>query len=428
VRRHGARALELALPIDHDAKSHDAESVRQAMTKKTETNLTHSPLQPATRLVVGGREAPNHGFVNPPVHHVSTVLYPSAEDFLARRARYLYGRRGTPTSEALQSALRTLEGPACAGVALVPSGLAAISTALLAVLNAGDHLLVTDSVYQPTRKFCDGVLPRYGISTTYYDPLLGADIAALFQPNTRAVFVESPGSLSFEIQDVPAIAAAAHARGAIVLMDNTWASPLYFCAFDKGVDLAIQAATKYIGGHSDLMLGTIAANEATWQRLSDTVHALGLCVGPDDIYLGLRGLRTMGVRLAHHQQAGLKIARWLEQRPEIARVLHPALESHPGHAIWRRDFSGASGLFSIVFRPVAQKAVNAFLDELALFGIGASWGGFESLAIPFDCSAIRTATAWAPGGPTVRIHIGLESVDDLVADLERGFAALAAAR
>jgi cysteine-S-conjugate beta-lyase len=406
----------------------DGESLQDAMTKKTETDPSRPPLQPATRLVVGGREAGNHGFVNPPVHHVSTVLYSSAEDFLARRARYLYGRRGTPTTEALENALRALEGLDCAGVALVPSGLAAISTALLATLNAGDHLLVTDSAYQPTRKFCDGVLPRYGIATTYYDPLIGEGIAALFQPNTRAVFVESPGSLSFEIQDVPAIAAAAHARGAAVLMDNTWASPLYFRAFDKGVDLSIQAATKYIGGHSDLMLGTISASKATWQRLSDTVHALGLCVGPDDIYLGLRGLRTMGVRLEHHQQAGLKVARWLEQRPEIARVLHPALESDPGHAIWRRDFSGASGLFSIVFKPVVQRAVNAFLDELALFGIGASWGGFESLAIPFDCTAIRTATTWAPGGPTVRIHIGLESVDDLIGDLERGFAALAAAR
>ncbi|HEY6993275.1 MAG TPA: cystathionine beta-lyase [Xanthobacteraceae bacterium] len=399
------------------------------MTKKTEADPAHPSLQPATRLVVGGRDAAgNHGFVNPPVHHVSTVLYPTAEDFLARRARYLYGRRGTPTSEALENALRALEGADCAGVALLPSGLAAISTALLAVLEAGDHLLVTDSAYQPTRKFCDGVLPRYGISTTYYDPLLGDGVVALFKPNTRAVFVESPGSLSFEIQDVPAIAAAAHARRALVLMDNTWASPLYFRAFDKGVDLSIQAATKYIGGHSDVMLGTISANKATWQRLGDMVHALGLCVGPDDIYLGLRGLRTMGVRLAQHHQAGLKVARWLEQRPEIARVLHPGLESHPGHAIWRRDFSGASGLFSIVFKPVAQRAVNAFLDELRLFGIGASWGGFESLAIPFDCAAIRTATRWAPGGPTVRIHIGLESVDDLLGDLERGFAALAAAR
>ncbi|HYJ44872.1 MAG TPA: cystathionine beta-lyase [Xanthobacteraceae bacterium] len=399
------------------------------MTKTTNADPAHPALKPATRLVVGGRDpAANHGFVNPPVHHVSTVLYPTAEDFLARRARYLYGRRGTPTSEALEDALRALEGPECAGVALLPSGLAAISTALLAVLNAGDHLLVTDSVYQPTRKFCDGILKRYGVATTYYDPLIGGGIDALIQPNTRAVFVEAPGSLSFEIQDIPAIAAAAHAKGAAVLMDNTWATPLYFRAFDKGVDLSIQAATKYIGGHSDVMLGTVSANAATWARLADTVHALGLCVGPDDVYLGLRGLRTMGVRLAQHHQAGLKVARWLRERPEIAFVLHPALDSCPGHVLWRRDFSGASGLFSVVFKPVAQTAVNAFLDELSLFGIGASWGGFESLAIPFDCAPIRTATKWAPGGPTVRIHIGLEDIDDLIGDLERGFAAFAAAR
>jgi cysteine-S-conjugate beta-lyase len=397
------------------------------MSKKSEA--THPPLKPATRLVAGGRDASaHHGFVNPPVHHASTVLYPSAEDFLARRSRYLYGRRGTPTSEALENALRELEGPDCAGVALLPSGLAAISTALFAVLNAGDHLLVTDSAYQPTRRFCDGVLRRKGVETTYYDPLIGDGIATLMKSNTRAVFVEAPGSLSFEVQDVPAITAAAHARGAVVLMDNTWATPLYFHAFDKGVDLSIQAATKYIGGHSDVMLGTVSANPATWERLSDTVHALGLCVGPDDIYLGLRGLRTMGVRLAHHHQAGLKVARWLAERPEIARVLHPAFESCPGHAVWRRDFSGASGLFSIVFKPVAQTAVNAFLNELRLFGIGASWGGFESLAIPFDCTSIRTATKWLPGGPTVRLHIGLEDVDDLIGDLEGGFAALAAAR
>jgi cystathionine beta-lyase len=399
------------------------------MTKTTDADPAHPAFKPATRLVVGGRDpAANHGFVNPPVHHVSTVLYPTAEDFLARRARYLYGRRGTPTSEALEDALRALEGPDCAGVALLPSGLAAISTALLAVLKAGDHLLVTDSVYQPTRKFCDGMLKRYGVTATYYDPLVGGGIAALIQPNTRAVFVEAPGSLSFEIQDVPAIAAAAHAKGAVVLMDNTWATSLYFRAFEKGVDLSIQAATKYIGGHSDVMLGTVSANKATWERLADTVHALGLCVGPDDVYLGLRGLRTMGVRLAQHHQAGMKVARWLAERPEIACVLHPALESCPGHTLWRRDFSGASGLFSIVFKPVAQTAVNAFLNELTLFGIGASWGGFESLAIPFDCAPIRTATKWAPGGPTVRIHIGLEEIDDLIGDLQRGFAAFAAAR
>jgi cystathionine beta-lyase len=399
------------------------------MTKKTEADPARPPLRPATRLVVGGRDAAgNHGFVNPPVHHVSTVLYPSAEDFLARRSRYLYGRRGTPTSEALENALRELEGSDCAGVALLPSGLTAICTALFAVLDAGDHLLVTDSAYQPTRRFCDGVLRRTGVETTYYDPLIGGGIATLMKPNTRAVFVEAPGSLSFEVQDVPAITAAAHARGAVVLMDNTWATPLYFHAFDKGVDLSIQAATKYIGGHSDVMLGTVSANQATWERLRETVHALGLCVGPDDIYLGLRGLRTMGVRLAHHYQAGLKVARWLAERPEIARVLHPAFESCPGHAVWRRDFSGASGLFSVVFKPVAQSAVNAFLNELRLFGIGASWGGFESLAIPFDCTSIRTATKWLPGGPTVRLHIGLEDVEDLIGDLEGGFAALAAAR
>jgi cystathionine beta-lyase len=399
------------------------------MTKKTEADPSHPPLKPATRLVVGGRNpSANHGFVNPPVYHASTVLYPTAEDFLARRSRYLYGRRGTPTSEALEEALRELEGPECAGVTLLPSGLAAISTALLSMLSAGDHVLVTDSVYQPTRKFCNGVLARYGIATTYYDPLIGGRIAELMQPNTRAVFVETPGSLSFDMQDVPAIAAAAHASGAVVLMDNTWATPLYFRPFEKGVDLSIQAGTKYIGGHSDVMLGAVSANKATWPRLLATVHAFGLCVGPDDVYLGQRGLRTMGVRLAHHHQAGLRIARWLEARPEVARVLHPALESHPGHAVWRRDFSGASGLFSFVFKPVAQTAVHAFLNELTLFGMGASWGGYESLAIPFDCASVRTATAWAPGGPTVRLHIGLEDVDDLIGDLERGFAALAAAR
>ena len=399
------------------------------MTKKTEAAPLHRPLNPATRLVLGGRDPlANHGFVNPPVYHASTVLYPTAEDFLARRSRYQYGRRGTPTSEALESALRELEGPECAGVALLPSGLAAISTALLSVVGTGDHLLVTDSAYLPTRKFCDRILARYGVATTYYDPLIGSGISALFQANTRAVYVEAPGSLSFEIQDVPAIVTAAHAKGAVVLMDNTWASPLYFRPFEKGVDLAIQAATKYVGGHSDVMLGTVSASKATWERLREMVWLSGLCVGPDDMYLGLRGLRTLGVRLAQHYRSGLQVARWLAERPEVARVLHPALASCPGHALWQRDFSGGSGLFGVVFKPVPDAAVHAFLDELTLFGIGASWGGFESLAIPFDCASIRTATKWAPGGPTVRFHIGLEDVDDLIGDLERGFAAMAAVR
>jgi cysteine-S-conjugate beta-lyase len=395
------------------------------MTKNTKGRPA---LKPATRLVTGGRNPEaNHGFVNPPVYHASTVLYPTVEDFLAHRGRYHYGRRGTPTSEALSGALAELEGPACAGVALLPSGLAAASVALLSVLQAGDHVLVTDSVYLPTRKVCEGLLKRCGVATTYYDPLIGEGIAALIQPNTRAVYVESPGSLSFEVQDVPAIAAAAHARGAAVLMDNTWASPLYFRALDQGVDLAIQAGTKYLCGHSDVMLGTVSANAATWARLDETVLAMGLCVGPDDMFLAQRGLRTLGIRLGAHHAAGVRVARWLAERPEIARVLHPALESDPGHALWQRDFTGASGLFSVVLKPVAAPAVHAFINELALFGIGVSWGGYESLAIPFNCAPMRSATTWAPGGPAVRFHIGLEDVDDLIDDLGRGFAAMAAA-
>ena len=382
-----------------------------------------------TRVVMAGRDpASYHGFVNPPVYHASTVLYPSAEDFVAHRSRYQYGRRGTPTTEALEFAVTDLEGPQCAGVALLPSGLAAISAALLSVLQAGDHILVTDSAYGPTRSFCDQVLSRLGVTITYYDPLVGAGIAGLMRENTRVVYLESPGSLSFEMQDVPAIAAAAHDKGALVLMDNTWASPLYFRALDFGVDLSIQAGTKYIGGHSDVMLGTVAANGATVAALKNTVRVSGWCVGPDDIYLGQRGLRTLAVRLERHYRSGVAVARWLEQRPEVLRLLHPAFESHPGHALWKRDFTGASGLFSVVLKPVPQKAVYAFLDTLELFGIGASWGGYESLAIPFDCASVRTATRWEPGGPTVRFHIGLEAVEDLIADLERGFAALAAAR
>jgi cysteine-S-conjugate beta-lyase len=382
----------------------------------------------ATKVVTAGRDpASYHGFVNPPVYHASTVLYPSAEDFVAHRARYQYGRRGTPTTEALEGALQELEGPNCAGVSLLPSGLAAISAALLAVVHSGDHILVTDSAYQPTRNFCEQVLKRLGVTTTYFDPLIGAGIAGLFQPNAKLVYLESPGSLTFEMQDTAAIAKAAHDKGALVLMDNTWATPIYFRPLDHGVDLVIQAGTKYIGGHSDVMLGTVSANAATVAALKTSVRLNGLCEGPDDVYLGLRGVRTLAVRLDRHFENGVAVAKWLEARSEVLRMLHPALPSHPQHAIWKRDFTGACGLFSMVLKPVPQKAVYAFLDELELFGIGASWGGYESLAIPFDCAAIRTATKWAPGGPTVRFHIGLEDVDDLCADLERGFAAMAAA-
>jgi len=395
--------------------------------KSSATDAT-PPQQAETRLVTAGRDpTAQKGFVNPAVFHGSTVLYQTAEDLHAHRAEYTYGRHGSPTTRALQDVLMALEGPQCAGVGIAPSGLAAISTTLLAVTKAGDHLLVCDNVYRPSRNFCNGVLARYGVETTYFDPHIGAGIEKLFKPNTRAVLVEAPGSQSFEMPDIPAIAAVAHARGALVIDDNTWATALYHRSLELGVDISMQAATKYIGGHSDIMFGTIAANAKAWPLITETIRLLGVCAGPDDVYLALRGTRTLGVRLAQHHRSGLEMARWLESRPEVARVLHPALESHPGHAIWKRDFTGASGLFSIVLKPVAQKAVDAMLDAATLFGMGYSWGGFESLMIPFDCDGYRTATKWSPGGPTLRLHIGLESVDDLKADLERGFAALAKA-
>jgi cystathionine beta-lyase len=385
-------------------------------------------LRPETALVTSGRDTTaQKGFINPPVFRGSTVLYPTAEDLHAHRSEFQYGRHGTPTTRALQDALMTLEGPQCAGVGLTPSGLAAISTTLLAVAKAGDHLLVCDNAYRPTRNFCNGLLRRYGVETTYYDPSVGGGIAGLIKPNTRAVIVEAPGSQSFEMMDIPAIAAAAHAHGALVIDDNTWATALFHRSLDQGVDISIQAATKYIGGNSDIMFGTIAANAKAWPLIAETIRLLGVCAGPDDVYLALRGFRTLSVRLNQHFRSGLAIARWLAARPEVARVLHPALESDPGHAIWKRDFTGASGLFSIVLKPVPQKAVDALLDTVKLFGMGYSWGGFESLIIQFDCSDYRSATKWAPGGPSLRLHIGLEHVDDLTADLERGFAALNAA-
>jgi cystathionine beta-lyase len=384
-----------------------------------------NPQKDETRLVAAGRDTKaQKGFVNPPVVHGSTVLYPTADDLHAHRGEYQYGRHGTPTTRALQDALMALEGPACAGVGLAPSGLAAISTTLLSVLKAGDHLLVCDNVYRPSRNFCNGMLVRYGVETTYFDPLIGAGIETLFKPDTRAVLVEAPGSQSLEMPDIPAIAAVAHAHGALVIDDNTWATPLYHRSLDQGVDISMQAATKYIGGHSDIMFGTISANAKAWPQIAEGIRLLGICAGPDDVFLALRGMRTLAVRLAQHYRSGLEMARWLAARPEVAKVLHPALESDPGHAIWNRDFTGASGLFSIVLKPVPQKAVDAMLDTVKLFGMGYSWGGFESLVIPFDCDGYRTATKWAPGGPTLRLHIGLENVDDLKADLERGFAAL----
>ena len=373
-----------------------------------------SPLKAETTLVTAGRDTKaQKGFVNPPVVHGSTVLYPTAADLHAHRSEFQYGRRGTPTTKALQEALMALEGPQCAGVGIAPSGLAAITTTLLAVLKAGDHLLVCDNAYRPTRNFCNGLLARYGVETTYFDSQIGSGVGELFRPNTRAVLVEAPGSQSFEMPDIPAIAAVAHAHGALVIDDNTWATPLYHRSLEQGVDISMQAATKYIGGHSDIMFGTISANATAWPQIAEAIYLLGVCAGPDDVFLALRGLRTLAVRLAQHHRSGLDMARWLAARPEVVNVLHPALESHPGHAIWKRDFTGASGLFSIVLQPKPQAAVDALLDTLRLFGMGYSWGGFESLAIPFDCAPYRTATTWAPGGPALRLHIGLENVEDL---------------
>jgi len=387
-----------------------------------------NPQKAETTLVTAGRDTKaQKGFVNPPVVHGSTVLYPTAEDLHAHRGEYQYGRRGTPTTKALQEALMALEGPQCAGVGIAPSGLSAITTTLLAVLKAGDHLLVCDNAYRPTRNFCDGLLAGYGVETTYFDPLIGAGVAELFKPNTKAILLEAPGSQSFEMPDIPAIAAVAHGRGALVIDDNTWATPLFHRSLDQGVDISMQAATKYIGGHSDIMFGTISANAKAWPLIAETIRLLGVCAGPDDVFLALRGLRSLAVRLAQHHRSALEMARWLATRPEVVRVLHPALESDPGHAIWKRDFTGASGLFSIVLKPAPQKAVDALLDAVTLFGMGFSWGGFESLVIPFDCTPYRSATKWAPGGPTLRFHIGLENVEDLKSDLERGFEAFNAA-
>jgi cystathionine beta-lyase len=376
-----------------------------------------------TRLVHAGREpSRHHGFVNTPIYRGSTVLFPTLAALEANDQDFTYGRLGTPTVRALEESIAELEDGHQTW--LTPSGLSAIVTALLAFVSAGDEILVADSVYRPNRRFCDNVLKRLGVRTIYYDPLIGAGIKSLITKKTKVVFTESPGSQTFEVQDVPAIAAAAHKAGAVVILDNTWATPLYFKPFAHGADVSIQAATKYIAGHADAMLGAITATEQTARAIAKVHEDLGLCPGPEDVYLGLRGLRSLGVRLERHQKSGLELARWLMERPEVARVIHPGLPSDPGHALWQRDFTGASGLFSIVLKPVTQARLAAMLDGLSLFGMGYSWGGFESLILPFDPSAYRTATTWQAEGPALRLHIGLEDVEDLKADLDAGFARL----
>lgn len=382
-----------------------------------------------TRLSHGGYNPRDyHGFVNPPVVHASTVLFPDAQTMDRRAQKYTYGTRGTPTTDALAEAINELEGSA--GTILVPSGLAAVTVPFLGFAKAGDHVLIVDSVYHPTRHFCDTMLTRLGIEVEYYDPLIGADIARLIRPNTSIVHTEAPGSNTFEMQDIRAIADVAHAAGAVVMMDNTWATPLYFRPLDFGVDISMHAATKYPSGHSDVLFGTVSANARHWEQLHEANIALGVCASPDDSYQILRGLRTMGLRLERHQASALEIARWLEGREEVAKVLHPALPSFEGHEIWKRDFKGASGLFSIVLKeenPANYKRrAFAFLDALRIFGLGYSWGGYESLAVMANLADRKVAKA-PDGGPVIRLQIGLEDVADLKRDIEAGLAAATAA-
>jgi cystathionine beta-lyase len=374
-------------------------------------------LKAATRLVTAGREFAEHGMVNPAVYRASTVTFPDVETLHTRNQTYFYGRRGTPTSRAFETTVAALEGghdcKAC------PSGLAAISAALLAFLNTGDHMLMADTVYHPARHLADTVLKRMGIETTYFDPLIGPGITNLMRPNTRVVYCESPGSQTMEVQDIPAIAEAAKKRGAVVMIDNTWSAGHYFKAFEMGCDVSIQAATKYLVGHSDAMLGTVTCSAGTWEQFKDSYETMGLFAGPDDMYLALRGIRTLDARLERHMRSALAVAEWLRGRPEVDTVLYPALSNAPGHGTWKRDFTGASGLFSVVLKPAPKKAAAALLDNLTLFSMGYSWGGFESLIVPFEPH--RTATTWTAEGPCLRLHIGLEHPDDLIADLTEGF-------
>lgn len=391
------------------------------------------PQHSDTKIITGGRrKALTGAVVNPPVWRASTHLYDDvaaleAGDARNEDGRFFYGRRGAPTQWSLAEALTDLE-PGAHGTMLYPSGVAAIACALLSVLQPGDVLLISDNAYDPSRSFAAGFLKRWGVETRFFDPLAGAEISQLFCTRTRAVLMESPGSLTFEVSDIPAICAAAKAhkgqREIITLLDNTWATPYFFTALDKGVDMAILAATKYVVGHSDVMAGSVTTTRQHWQALRSTAQTLGQILSPDDAYLAARGLRTMAVRLKAHEAAALEIAHWLAARPEVASVLHPALPSCPGHSIWKRDFTGSSGLFSFVLKGDWAKAAK-FVDALELFGIGFSWGGFESLAVPKRPEKYRSAVPWNCDGTVIRLQIGLEDISDLKADLNRGFAVMA---
>ncbi len=382
--------------------------------------------KPETLLAHLGRDYRAHfGLVNPPVCHGSTILFDDVDTFERtdhnqEKSVISYGRGGTPTTFALEETVAEMEGGYRAFA--LCSGLAAVSVGILSAVDSGGHALICDNIYGPSRRFCSGLLGRLGVEATYYDPLIGAGIESLFQPNTQVVFLESPGSLTFEMQDVPAIVKAAKAAGVRVVMDNTWATFLHFQPLAHGVDISVQAGTKYMVGHADAMFGVITCTEEIEPRLRQTFKQLGQCAAPDDVYLALRGLRTMAVRLARHQQSATEVAKWLQGRAEVDRVLYPALPEDPGHAIWQRDFTGACGLFGIVLsQPYAREVVNAMINGMELFGIGVSWGGFESLLVPSHPEKARSATTWSAPGPSLRIHVGLEDAGDLIADLEAGF-------
>jgi cysteine-S-conjugate beta-lyase len=380
-------------------------------------------LQIDTNLALLGRPRRSaRDAVNVGVQRASTILFSSlAELERANSRKYepgelYYGTMGTETNHAFEEATAALDGGY--GAIGVSSGLAACTSAILAFVHSGDHILVTDSVYDPTRAFCDGLLAGLGVETTYYDPTIGADIAELIRPNTKVVFLESPGSHTFEIQDVPAICQVARERGVVSIIDNTWATPLYFRAFNHGANVAVYAATKYIGGHSDVLVGVVVSDQANYRKIRVAITALGHSLSPDDAYLALRGLRTMSVRLERQQRSAIELARWLEVRPEASRVLHPALPGNPGHALWKRDFLGASGLFAFVLPPAPREAIAAFFDDLHIFGIGYSWGGFGSLILPGTPSERRTVARWDQRqGTLIRVSVGLEDVVDLQNDL-----------
>lgn len=365
----------------------------------------------------------HRGVVNIPPYRASTILFPTLEEFeRADRGEHphpIYGRYGTPSSEALEETLATLE---CADHAIITSsGLAAIVTTLMAFLKSGDHLLMVDNVYGPTRRFCHHELQRFGVETTFYDPLIGGDIAKLIKENTRVIYCESPGSLTFEMQDIPAIAKIAHQKNILVVADNTWGTPLYFKPFEHGVDISIHSATKYIAGHSDLVMGVITCKKEHYRPLLLTYRNMGPCPSADNCYLAMRGLRTMSLRLKQQQENALAIAGWLKMRPEVEVVLYPALPGAPGHELWKRDFTGAASIFSIALKPVSHKALTAMVNDLELFGLGYSWGGYESLLITFNTAKSRNARHWPYQGQGLRLHIGLEHPDDIIADLEKGF-------